>query len=336
MNTLSKQLSHIGQLTQTIISQPNDPLYSVINKGNGMLEVKPTKLAKAIENVVEQYLYEILEEFPIYEFHPFVSVFIRNAIDCNLISAINDQRALMKSSNIYQVDGDYQVMLDLIMSMKTFIQQILDYTSHSEFKELICNVHRASKKNHDGMMRYIDSLFEHYSRLVVIRLDLYEDGPIMSQSDIQKKYWQAKHDFRHLLNNARMYSLFDARVGYIWSLEYGPERGFHYHLVLFFDGSQVRDDVYLAREIGEYWLYITKSRGDYWNCNANKEKYGQLGIGTIHYSDLEKINCLKQAAAYLVKVDHYVRMLTADNGRTFGRGEILPPRTSTVGRPRAA
>ena len=336
MNKLSEQLSNIGELTQTIISQPNAPLYKVINQGNGMLEVKPTKLAKAIENIIEQSLYDILEEFPIHDFHPFVSVFIRNAIDCNLISAINDQRALKKSDNIYQIDGDYQVMSGLIIRMKTFIQQILEYTSHAEFKELINNAHRAAKKNHEGMMRYIDSLFEHYSRLAVIRLDLYEDGPIMSQSDIQKKYWQAKYDLKHLLNNARMYSLFDAVVGYIWSLEYGPERGFHYHLVLFFDGSQVRNDVYLAREIGEYWIYITKSRGDYWNCNANKEDYRRLGIGMIHFSDVEKINCLKQAAAYLVKVDYYVRMLTLDNGRTFGRGEVLPPRTSTAGRPRAA
>ena len=95
--------------------------------------------------------------------------------------------------------------------------------------------------------------------------------------------------------------------------------------------------VYRAREIGEYWkLVVTNGRGSYWNCNDKKAGYHHLGIGMIHYSDVEKISNLKQAAVYLVKVDHYVRMLTPDNGRTFGRGEILPPRTSTVGRPRAA
>lgn len=337
MNTLSKQLSHIEQLTQTISNQHNDPLYIVIDKGNGTSQVMPTELAKSIETLVEHSLYEIMEEFPIHGFHPYVHVFVKNAIDCNLRSAIEHQRSLKKTNDVYQIGVDYEVMLDLVIRMKTFVKQILEATGSVEFKEFIYKASRNAKKNHDGMIRYIDSLFEHHSRLVVIRLDLYEDGPVMSQSDIARKYWQAKYDFKHLLNNAKMNSLFDDMVGYIWSLEYGPERGYHFHLVLFFDGSQVRDDVYLAWQIGEYWQWvITNGRGSYWNCNDKKAGYHHLGISMIHYSDVEKINNLKQAAAYLIKVDHYVRMLTPDNGRTFGRGEILPPRTGTVGRPRAA
>ncbi|QPK62896.1 inovirus-type Gp2 protein [Methylomonas sp. LL1] len=337
MNSLSNQLAQIGQFTQTIISQPDDPLYIVTDQGNGLLQVQPTQLAKSIETLVEHYLYEIMEEFPIHGFHPYVSIFVKNALDCNLRSAIEHQRSLKKTNDLYQIGVDYEVMLDVIIRMRIFIKQILEVTETLEFKELICNAHRTAKKNREGMMRYIDSLFEHYSRLVVIRLDLHEDRPIMSHNDIEKKYWQAKYDFKRLLNNAKMNSLFDAMVGYIWSLEYGPERGYHYHLVLFFDGSQVRDDVYLAWQIGDYWKsVITNGRGSYWNCNDKKAGYHHLGIGMINYSDVEKINNLKQAAAYLIKVDHYVRMLTPDNGRTFGRGEILPPRTSTVGRPRAA
>ncbi|MBL1265478.1 YagK/YfjJ domain-containing protein [Methylomicrobium sp. RS1] len=339
MNTLSfsEQLSHIGQLTQVITNQPNDPLYVVIDQGNGVLKVKTTKLAKSIEYTVEHYLYEIMEGFQIHGFHPYVSIFVNNALDCNLRSAIELQRSLKKTNDLYQLGGDYDVILDLIFRMKTFVMKILEITGSFEFKKLIDKANRTANKNHEGMMRYIDSLFEHYSRLVVIRLDLYEDSPIMSQSDIEKKYWQAKYHFKRLLNNAKMNCLFDAMVGYIWSLEYGPERGYHYHFVFFFDSSQVIDDVYLAWQIGEYWKgVVTDGRGSYWNCNAEKKKYPHLGIGIIHHSDVEKINCLKRAAAYLVKVDHYVRMLTPDNGRTFGRGEILPPRTGTVGRPRAA
>jgi len=337
MTTLSEQLSHIGHLTQSIISQPDDPLYIVIDQGNGMLEVQSTELAKSIENIVEHYLYEILVGFPIHSFHPYVSEFVKNALDCNLRSAIEHQRSLKKTNNLYRMGVDYEVMFDVIIRMKTFVKQLLEITGSFEFKEFIYKAQRTANKNREGMMRYIDSLFEHYSRLVVIRLDLYEDGPIMNLNGIEMKYWQAKYDFKHLLNNARMNSLFDDMVGYIWSLEYGPERGFHYHLIMFFDGSQVRDDVYLAWQIGDYWkVVITDGRGSYWNCNAEKKTYPNLGIGMIHHIDVEKINYLKQAAAYLIKVDHYVRILTPDNGRTFGRGEILPPRTSTVGRPRAA
>lgn len=336
MNSLSNQLFQIGQLTQTISNQPNDPLYIVTDQGNGLLQVQSTQLAKSIETLVEHYLYEIKGEFPIHGFHPYVSIFVKNALDCNLRSAIEHQRSLKKTNDVYQIGVDYEVMLDLIIRMKTFVKQILEVTTSFEFKEFIYKAHRTAKKSYDGMIRYIDSLFEHYSRLVVIRLDLYEDGPIMSLNDIEKKYWQAKYDFKHLLNNAKMNGMFDDMVGYIWSLEYGPERGFHYHLVMFFNSSEVKNDVYRAWEVGEYWKGITHLRGTYWNCNKDKNGYRQCGIGVIHYSDVEKINYLKEAAAYLIKVDHYVRILTPDNGRTFGRGEILPPRTSTVGRPRVA
>ncbi|MDO8940618.1 MAG: inovirus-type Gp2 protein [Methylicorpusculum sp.] len=335
MNNLSDQLAQIGQLTQTIINQPNDPLYIVTDQGNGWLQVQPTQLAISIGHTVEQYLYALLEQFPIHDFHPFIGVFIRNVVDCNLKPALDGHRSLNKTNNLYQIGVDYEVMLDLIIRMRTCVKQILEVAQSSEIKEIVNKAQRTAKNNQEGMMRYIDSLFNHYSRLVVIRIDLHEDGPIMNLNDIEKKYWQAKNDFQHLLNNAKKNSLFDAKVGHIWSLEYGPERGFHYHLVLFLDGSMVRDDVYFAWEVGEYWTsVITKSRGTYWNCNAHKKDYKYCGIGLIHYSEVEKINNLKQASAYLIKVDYYARVMAEGSGKTFGRGEILPPRTGSVGRPR--
>jgi len=339
MNNLSDQLAQIGQLTQTIINQPNDPLYIVTDQGNGWLQVQPTQLAISIGHTVEQYLYALLEQFPIHDFHPFIGVFIRNVVDLNLKPALDGHRSLNKTNDLYQIGVDYEVMLDLIIRMRTCVKQILEVAQSSEIKELVHKAQRTAKKNHEGMMRYIDSLFEHYSRLQVIRIDLgYNKGnTIQSLSDITHKFWEAKYDFKHLMNNAKMNSLFDPVVGYIWSLEYGPEKGFHYHLILFLDGSLVRDDVCFAWTVGEYWQsVITNGRGTYWNCNAHKKDYKQCGIGLIHYSEVEKINFLKQTAAYLIKVDYYARLMAEGNGRTFGRGKILPPRTGSVGRPRAA
>ncbi|WP_404356962.1 inovirus-type Gp2 protein [Methylotuvimicrobium sp. KM1] len=337
MNNLSNHLFHIGQLTQKIINQHHDPLYTVIDRGHGWKLAKPTALAIQIMDAVEQCLYEVKEGFPIYGIHPYVNVFVSNALDCNLIFAIEQHRAIRKENNLYQVGVDYKAMLNLIIRMKTFVKQVVESTGTMEFEQFVNKAHCSAKKNHAGMIRYIDSLFEHYARLIVIRLDLHEDSPILCPEDIELKYRQVKKDYQHLQNNAKMNSMFNTMVGHIWSLEYGPERGFHYHLVLFFDSSKIKNDVIHAQKIGEYWKsVITNGRGSYWNCNAYKNQYHQCGIGEINYSDVEKINYLKQAAAYLIKVDHYVRGLTPDSADTFGRGEILPPRTSTVGRPRAA
>lgn len=339
MNTLSEKLFYLEQLVHDIINQPDDPLYTVIDQGNRVLQVIPSPIAHAVYGTVQDYLYALLEQFPIHEFNPFIRVFFKNVLDGNLMESIQHHATLQKQNDLYTVGLDYEVMLDLMTQMRVCVAQIKQDVQSVTFKNMIYNANRSSKKNHDGMMRYIDSLFEHYYQLLVIRVDLgyHMHNIISSHADIEHKYWEAKHDFRRFLNNAKMNRLFDHLVGYVWSLEYGPDKGYHYHLILFFDGSQVRQDVILGKMIGEYWQYvITDTRGVYWNCNAYKDDYPECGIGMVHYSDTEKRNYLKNAAGYLIKVDHYARMLVPGNGRTFGRGEILPPRTAGPGRPRDA
>lgn len=54
------------------------------------------------------------------------------------------------------------------------------------------------------------------------------------------------------------------------------------------DGANVRQDITLARLIGEYWsLNITAGAGIYYNCNLFKADYDKLMIGMITYSDLQ-------------------------------------------------
>lgn len=333
MNTFSD----IEQLVQAIINQHDDPLFSIIDQGNGVVQVTPTPLAQAITLTLKNCLYPLLEQFPIHEFNPYINIFFRSVLSTELMESIEQLGSLNKQHDQYQLGGDYLVIQELMTRMHACIAQMMHEFQTNAFKKLIYNAHRASKKNHDGMLGYIDSLFGHYAQLLVLRLDLsYHQGNyIITDADRTHKYREAKSDFKHLLNNSGMNSLFEHMVGYIWSLEYGPDKGFHYHLILFFDGSKVRQDITLAKMVGEYWVWtITKGRGVYWNCNANKNNYAHCGIGMIHYSDTEKRAYLKQAAAYLIKVDHYARMLAPGNGRTFGRGEILPPRTNGAGRPR--
>lgn len=339
MNALSEKLIYIEQLVHEIVNQHDDPLYTVIDQDNGFKQVLPTSLANIISLAVRDYLCPLFEQFPIHEFNPYINVFIKNVNNCNLLESINRHEVLKKQNALYRVGFDYEIVLDMMTRMRICIAQIKQEMQGTEFKSHIYKAYRASKKNHDGMMRYIDSLFEHHYQLLVVRVDLgYHMGNIITcQADIANKYWETKDDFKHLLNNAKMNCLFEHVVGYVWSLEYGPDKGFHYHLILFFDGAKVRQDVTLGMMVGEYWSYpITGNRGLYYNCNAKKDEYSQCGIGMIHCRDTEKRNNLKNAAAYLIKVDHYARMLTPGNGRTFGRGEILPPRTEGPGRPRSA
>jgi hypothetical protein len=198
-------------------------------------------------------------------------------------------------------------------------------------------------KNYQSMINYIDNLFTRHGRLLVIRIDLsYRkdiDTPFLNEEEIYQKYCQAKVDREHLFQNMRSNALFNHMVGYIWRLEYGEDKGFHNHMIFFYDGSQVQQDVTIGRMIGEYWVNVITqgSRGLYYNCNAYKEKYERCGIGMINWNNLQLIANLKNdAVPYLAKPDEYISAFMKDMGigRSFGRG-IWKEKTETRGRPRS-
>ena len=123
-------------------------------------------------------------------------------------------------------------------------------------------------------------------------------------------------------------------VGYIWKLEHGPDKGFHYHMMFFFDGSKVREDGTLAKRIGQYWLnVVTNGRGVYYNCNADKSRYKNCGIGMVDHSDNVMRDGLVKAVLYLTKMDLYMKLQTV--GRGMGK-MVRPNPKDARGRPRVA
>lgn len=167
--------------------------------------------------------------------------------------------------------------------------------------------------------RHIDNLIGKRCKLLVLRVDFSYRKDLVGQITLD----EAKRDLEHFLSNRRSKpSLFENMDGYIWKLEYGPDKGYHYHLVLFFNGSKHQSDYYLAREIGEYWKHcITKGRGIYFNCNAKKSDYWHIGIGMIRRDDDTMISNLKhRVIGYLVKSDQYLMAKRLGNNRCFGMG----------------
>ena len=151
---------------------------------------------------------------------------------------------------------------------------------------------------------------------------------------------EVKADLYRLLSNKRHNAMFKHLVGYVWKLEYGDMKGHHYHLLLFFKGSEVNGDFKKGREIGEYWRdVITKGRGYYFNCNGKKNDYAHLGIGMIHADKEEdahlRFNLIHYVLPYLIKSDQYLKVKLKMNDRSIGKG-VMPKKKSNAGRPRKA
>ncbi|MEG0488017.1 MAG: inovirus-type Gp2 protein [Acinetobacter sp.] len=213
--------------------------------------------------------------------------------------------------------------------------------------------YKAVNKNKNSLLRYIESLFEYRSRLLVLRIDFSykkDAGGFFTTSDGQRidllfgvknkdllEKWsiEVREQRNQLIKQLKKKYKKDL-VGYVWKLEYGADKAFHYHMIFFLDESHHRQDVKIAQSIGEMWKHeITKGKGIYWNCNAKKkqfEKNGCAATGKMKHDDQELRANLNHMALYLIKPDYLVTLALSDGSRTFGKGG--KPKKIKTGRPR--
>ncbi len=277
---------------------------------------------------------DIAKRFPIHHFNPYVDLFIKTMNEL-LVGKID-----LESPTIfpgYSVIEHDKKMMKQVGILNEFIDKIRSEVASKAFQTTLKNYKRQVRQNHKSLTDYIDKLFKQYARLLVIRVDVSyaKDDGSMTEFQMKKRLEEVAADRKHFFANMRSNKLFEDKVGFVCKLEYGLEKGFHYHMFFFYDGSKVREDISLARMIGEYWKNdITKGRGLYFNCNAKKDEYKYPGIGMINHYEIELLANLKMAASYLTKTDYYAKVATKKgNMRTFFKGAVKA-KTGNQGRPR--
>lgn len=271
-------------------------------------------------------LARIEEIFPECLFNPFVKAAI-DAIqaekgDCPLYAL-----------EVYESLEEVQSIADM---MNRIVDRIRNRMSSEDFKAMIRNHERAVNQNRRSLARFVTAIFRRYAKVLVVRLDLSYLKSALRPLDEQNLSCEdvVRHREKLLADLRKMFK--GKLINYVWKLEYGPLRGYHYHAFFFFDGSQCMQDIVIAKTIGEHWAsVVTGGSGSYFNCCANKKNYPALGIGMIKYDDWEKISNLKsRSLEYLVKADYYVKSIACTKIRTLGKGAAPKPAATNRGRPR--
>lgn len=293
-------------------------------------ELYPTKGGDALYDQLRRYLkYDlraIRAVFPQHGFSPYFDLFERHLGDRQQIREL-----------IFRGDGH---------DLNRVIHSLRWEARKDAFKRVVDNHTRAARKNGQSALRYIRALFETYSRLRVVRLDLTYQRPYMTTSlglstgrhtlddpITAEDVVRHRESFLHYLRAS-----FPSMVGYIWKIEHGVYKSFHMHWIVFLDGHEVVKDEFIGRAMGDHWRdVITGGRGSYWNVNAVKDGYrkrGLLGIGEINWFDDAKRGALERVALYLAKCDYFVRLEAPGLDRIFGKGGMPKPRQTNTGRPR--
>lgn len=202
-------------------------------------------------------------------------------------------------------------------SMNELVNRIRQLTREPGYRR------KASDRSYQARVRatdveiYVREVLNRYSRTVVVRIDLH----YLEMVDPLLRIENLCGDLATLIRARERNPIFEHETGYIWSIEQGKDKGFHIHTAFFFNSAYVYSDWHKAREIGELWQQITGGRGYFFNCNAEKPKYTNLGIGTIKRADTQACDNVVNTMRYLAKEEQHLRIKPI-RARTFGTGYL--------------
>lgn len=209
---------------------------------------------------------------------------------------INSVNQVMSSQHLKKMRWGY-------FNTKQFIDNIYSYKETTLKNNL--KLIRQERINTEEIESYMRQMLNHYSRLLIVRVDL---GYITDTSHLVsiKDFHQDLKRFRKLIGEKE--NCFEGLQGNVIALEQGHDHGYHVHLLLMFDGSKRWKDTHIGQLVGEKWQNITGGLGSYYNCNnpQYKQKYkdaGTLGIGMIHRKNGIEVENAVRVALYFTKPD---------------------------------
>ncbi len=270
-------------------------------------------------------LVQIIEAFRLcYQEEYYYSPLIRDFIKVwTLISVLCTE---MQSSNLYYVISKnlIDIRAALICNYRLSVQEIQDYR-------------RQEVKNTESLREYLRDLFNHYARLLVVRVDLKYNKSVRDQISFEL-FSQHMEILRNRISNKD--GCFKGVEGFAWALEQGADLGgYHCHLLLLYQGANHQDGFRLGKMVEAKWQEITQGEI---KSQENTKKIGKafivndarylqkfeanntIGVGMVYRNDPHSVHCAIATALYLTrpeKLDQYLRVKLSESQKTFGTGQ---------------
>jgi len=175
-------------------------------------------------------------------------------------------------------------------------------------------------------------------RLVVVRVDL---GYAKSPQHQQHQLSMFKHHIGLLFKRKDRLPCFKHLRGYVCGIEYGLIKGWHAHLMLFYNGDRVQNDYALGQQVGQEWQKtvnndLAKRQASdqldwqpaltpiFFNCNAKKSQYRRCGIGRFSTTDpnfAQDFQYILETMHYLTKPHSHFHLKDQKKQKLLSRGE---------------
>ena len=307
-------------IVQLIDQEQLNCLYVMDNKGN----YRPATMALHKLFCSLEHTVYLDDKYDVPEIKFFVEA-VKKHVPAHMLTRIEEpifwkmsQSTLINSLRVGFVKANF---------VNNLVHEILELTQQLAYKQAVQNRLERSKNQFQQGMKLINELFDVYCKLLIMRLDFALNAE-SNLSLYHLKELMSKFLKKILVNKGELQGI----QGHIWKLEYGVQKGYHYHCIFFMDGSKHSKDSYYAQKLGELWKTVTDEQGIFHNCNTSKFKYRHLAIGCISHDDEARQN-LEIVMSYLSKTDQFLMEKTLKRYRVFGTS-TRSIKKSPSGRPR--
>ena len=212
-----------------------------------------------------------------------------------------DFRAIGEASVVNHLSGDC-VWHDYFL----FIAALRKRCQHLELRKTLYDRNvREPRKRFVKLQGLLASLFERYSRILVVRVDLKYKSEYVQDIEFSDFHANIK---KVSAAATQQKGNFKDCLGFALRLEEAPRTGLHCHAVFFFDGGLRHQDLTIAQAICLWWENtVTSGKGAGWNVNQywksqsadSPEKREQMVIGPVDRRDEEKVLKMVDAMGYL-------------------------------------
>lgn len=220
---------------------------------------------------------------------------------------------------------------DELAMVNKLIAEIQAVLKSPEFKKKLADRRKGAKRVRRAFRDMWRRAFAKKPRVLVSRVDL--EYPLNGDPEGFHPLFSQQHPDRFLLevfladrdrftNNLRDNQKKGRFAEHLlecgWKLECGAKRGWHLHLVAFFDASRVSSAWYQAEMLGELWVRLTGGRGTYFNPHQGSRDYRYRFIGEVRRGDKDAEAAYEKFVEYVSKDDQIPIVKTSKKLQTFG------------------
>jgi hypothetical protein len=280
------------------IERDDTPAFRLSGTRSGHMQIEPTRLSKYFKCV--QQMIDLFDDRCQYRYSEHLQAFQDACQDIGLERSPTGPVCLNEEGTAY---------LDHHRSMNVLVIRIRQLTREQWYRREKGDRRYLARQQADRVCEYSDAMIDRYSRTLIIRVNLYYYQKVQARQRVEQVFG----DLDRFIAERERNPIFDHLIGYICAVEQGEHRGYHLHAAFFFNGNEVRGDIYKAQQVGELWERTTRGQGCFDSCNYDKGKYkdgdeDRRGIGMILRSDQKIRGHVHYAMLYLVKDDQQLRL----------------------------